>query len=304
MENTTKKQPQIKTNLIFWGLLSAFLLIGFSGLLILTGKEEVPTFSGERALQDVYYQTALGPRVPGSEAHESIIEWITNKSSEAGWVVDIQETTINNIQIKNVVAKKQDGAPEIIIGAHYDSRLYADKDPDPSKWIEPVPGANDGASGVAVLLELARTLPTDLDANVWLVFFDAEDNGNIPNWDWIQGSQAFVRDLRERPEAVVIIDMIGDKDLNIHFESNSDIGLSNEIWATAESLGYQSIFIPTPKYRILDDHIPFVQAGIPAVDIIDFDYAYWHTTQDTPDKVSAESLQVIGDVLTTWLLQK
>jgi len=98
--------------------------------------------------------------------------------------------------------------------------------------------------------------------------------------------------------------MIGDNNLNIYLEKNSDIELSKEIWDIADRLGYASYFIPTPKYQMIDDHIPFLEAGIRSIDIIDFDYPYYHTTQDTPDKVSAESLQIVGDVLLAWLLQK
>ena len=169
---------------------------------------------------------------------------------------------------------------------------------------QPVPGANDGASGVAVLLELARVLPEDLPGEVWLVFFDAEDNGRIPGWNWIMGSQAFVRTLDSHPDAVVIVDMIGDADQNIYQEKNSDKVLTQEIWGVAEDLGYGSSFIPSVKYSMMDDHTPFLQAGIPAIDIIDFDYLYWHTVDDTIDKVSAQSLQAVGDVVYHWVLTK
>ena len=128
----------------------------------------------------------------------------------------------------------------------YDSRMVADQDPDPAKRSEPVPGANDGASGVAVLLELARILPEDFPGTVWLVFFDAEDNGNIPGWDWILGSTAFVDGLQGKPDAAVIIDMIGDADLRIPYERNSDPPLMGEIWNAAAAQGYEEIFVSEP----------------------------------------------------------
>jgi len=298
----TETNPTPHITLII-GLISA---IALGVLLILTAlnREVDIIFDGDRALQDVYYQTALGPRIPGSEAHEKTIDWIVQRAENNGWIIEIQETDIYQTHVRNIIAKNRSEMPEVIIGAHYDSRMYADKDPDSQKWTEPVPGANDGASGVAVLLELTRVLPKDIEKNIWLVFFDAEDNGNIPGWDWILGSQAFVQDYAINPEAVVIIDMIGDKDLNIHLENNSHAELSREIWDIAAKMGYNKHFIPTPKYSILDDHIPFIEAGMRAIDIIDFDYAYWHTTEDTPDKLSAESLEIIGKVLHTWLLQK
>jgi Zn-dependent M28 family amino/carboxypeptidase len=205
--------------------------------------------------------------------------------------------------VQNVIAYRGATRPQIILGAHYDTRMFADNDPDPSKQLEPVPGANDGASGVAVLLELARVLPAD-SAPVWLVFFDAEDNGRIEGWDWILGSQAFVEGLEFQPEAAVIVDMIGDADQNIYIERNSDPALVQEIWNIAAELGYEQSFIPRPKYSMLDDHTPFLQAGIPAVDIIDFDYPYWHTSEDTVDKVSAESLEVVGITLQEWIARR
>jgi Zn-dependent M28 family amino/carboxypeptidase len=164
-----------------------------------------------------------------------------------------------------------------------------------------VPGANDGASGVAILLELARVLPED-SVPVWLVFFDAEDNGRIDTWDWILGSTEFVENNPVQPQAVVIVDMIGDADLNIYKEKNSNSELTNEIWNIAKSLEYDSVFFPEYKHSMIDDHTPFLRAGIPAVDIIDFDYPYWHTLQDTPDKVSGASLQAVGETLQVWVV--
>jgi Zn-dependent M28 family amino/carboxypeptidase len=255
----------------------------------------------------VAFQTDLGPRIPGSEAHRQVIDWIQTETEKHGWQTEVQDAVMLGHPIVNVIAKRlpdQDASiPWIIIGAHFDSRLIADKDPDPEKRSQPVLGANDGASGVAVLMELARTLPSDLQKEIWLVFFDAEDNGNIPGWDWILGSRAFVDNLESQPDAAVIVDMIGDADLNIYMERNSNAELTAQIWATAADLGYAEVFIPLPKYSILDDHTPFLNAGIPAVDIIDFDYPYWHTSEDTDDKVSDQSLQIVGEVLTAWLTQ-
>lgn len=269
-------------------------------------KQKSQQFSGKRAFQDIEFQVSLGPRIPGTQGHREIIDWIAAELSIAGWEVEIQQGEILGQKINNVVGKRggegRHNRPWIILGAHFDTRIYADQDPDPTKRMQTVPGANDGASGVAVLLELARVLPGDIEQDVWLVFFDAEDNGNIPEWDWILGSRAFVQSLQGKPDAAIIVDMIGDADLDIYFERYSDPELSAEIWAVAAELGY-SQFIPIPKYQILDDHVPFLEAGIRAVDIIDFDYPYWHTTEDTIDKVSAESLEAVGETLRVWLLR-
>ena len=263
-----------------------------------------PTFDGERAYQDIATQLSFGPRTPGSEGHAQIVEWLQNELESAGWDVSVQEAPYNDYTIQNVVAKRGQGRPWIIFGAHYDTRIFADQDSNLANRTQPVPGANDGASGVAVLLGLARAFPEDIPGEIWLVFFDAEDNGRISDWDWILGSRAFVATLDGQPDAAVIPDMIGDADLNIYWEQNSDPVLTREIWDVADSLGYSDYFISSPKYRMLDDHTPFLQAGIPAVDIIDFDYPYWHTVDDTLENVSAQSLQMVGDVLLQWGLTK
>ncbi|KAA3647773.1 MAG: hypothetical protein DWQ07_01970 [Chloroflexi bacterium] len=262
-------------------------------------------FDGARALGDVAHQVSLGPRPTGSEAHAQMIDWMVTTLTEIeGWEVEVQRAEYMGVEVANVVAKRGSGEPWIILGAHYDTRLFADSDPDSANHMEPVLGANDGGSGVAVLMELARVLPRDLDKEIWLVFFDAEDNGRIEGWEWIMGSSAFVEGLEAHPDMAVIVDMIGDADLNVYYELNSDTELREEIWAVAGELGYEDRIIPEGKHSILDDHLPFIWAGIPAVDMIDFDYPYWHTVEDTLDKVSAESLQVIGDTLMAWLETK
>jgi hypothetical protein len=257
-------------------------------------------FNGQRAYQDVLAQVAFGPRVPDSLAHAEIITYIQNELRKTGWQAQIQDTTWQGFAIRNIIASRTDQTPQIILGAHYDSRMLADQDPGPGRFA-PVPGANDGASGVAVLLELARTLPKD-SPPAWLVFFDAEDDGGIAGRDWIMGSQAFVAALPFHPRAAIIVDMVGDADLNIYIERNSNAALVAEIWGQAARLGFAQQFIPIVKYSMEDDHTPFLKAGIPAVDIIDFDYPYWHTAADTPDKVSPKSLQIVGETLRTWVM--
>jgi glutaminyl-peptide cyclotransferase len=182
--------------------------------------------------------------------------------------------------------------------------MVADQDPDPAKRTLPVPGANDGASGVAVLLELARTLPANSNTDVWLVFFDIEDQGDIPGWDWILGSQAYAASLTTPPRAVVVVDMIGDANLDIYKEKTSSVDVVTQIWDTAAQAGYSNQFINQDKFSMIDDHTPFLQRGYSAVDIIDFDYPYWHTSSDTADKVSGDSLKAVGDTLTKWIQSK
>lgn len=298
MKRITNRAAAIYLTLI---ALLFFFVIGWYIASFLTREPAPLSFDGSRAYADVQTQVAFGERTPGSAGHAQVREWMRAELESAGWVVEIHETERLGHPIYNVIAKRSGTSPEIILGAHYDTRLIADHDPDISKRNNPVPGANDGASGVAVLLELARTLPQNAPP-VWLVFFDAEDNGRIQGWDWILGSRAFVEEIRVSPRAVVIVDMIGDADLNIHLEKNSDKAIRTEIWETAARLGYGEVFINTEKFGMLDDHTSFLEAGIPAVNIIDFDYEYWHTTQDTADKISAQSLQIVGETLWHWLM--
>lgn len=265
-----------------------------------TTTPDPPAFDGERAYRDVEYQVSLGPRLPGSDAHAQAVDWMQENLRAAGWDVEVQETTRMDHPVRNVIAKRGSGTPWVILGAHYDSRLEASQDSTNPQ--APVPGANDGASGVAVLLELARELPDDLDKQVWLVFFDVEDQGNLPGWDWILGSRAFVDALEGTPDSVVIVDMIGDANLNIPKEQNSDPQLTQEIWDKAAERGHGDVFLDQPGYNILDDHTPFLEKGIRAIDIIDFDYPHWHTQADTADKVAPASLFAVGDTLLHWLI--
>ena len=297
----TKKSIALYLTII--GLLLV-IAVGWYAYALRSQPEPAPvSFDGLRAYADVETQVAFGPRSPGTDGHAQIVAWMRTELESAGWQVEIQKSEALGHPIQNIVAKRSDASPQIILGAHYDSRMFADNDPDPANHTQPVPAANDGASGVAVLLELARTLPKD-SVPTWLVFFDAEDNGRIDGWDWILGSREFVKNNVLQPRAVVIVDMIGDADLNIYKERNSNPELTDEIWAVADSLGYRSLFIPEYKHSMLDDHTPFLEAGIPAVDIIDFDYPYYHTLADTTDKVSAKSLEAVGKTLWTWITQQ
>lgn len=275
--------------------------LGFSLLLVLVGcrgpQKESLTFDGEMAYGHVEVQCDLGPRPTGSPANRAVGDYIISVLESGGWAVETQEFTYRDTPVRNIVGRVGEG-PVVILGAHYDTRRRADQE-DPT---QPVLGANDGASGVAVLLELARVLDRDrLDRQVWLAFFDAEDNGRIDGWEWCVGSSYMANHLEVLPEAVVVVDMVGDADQQFYFEGNSDPALQQELWEIAASLGYTDTFRPEYRWTVYDDHVPFAQRGIPAVDIIDFDYPYWHTTQDTPDKVSPASLERVGRVLEVWL---
>jgi glutaminyl-peptide cyclotransferase len=296
---------------IFLGILLIWGIWKWGGLTgSLENNESPGEFSGEFAYSLAKYQVDLGPRVPGSDSHQKTGDWIVNTLRKNNWEVEEQEGLSQGVKIRNIVGKIGEGKPWVVLGAHYDSRFEADKDPDLKMQTQPVPGANDGASGAAILLELSRVLSGQLDADgdsgfgkgtIWLVFFDWEDNGRIGDYDWIMGSRMFVETLETYPDAAIILDMVGDTDLNIFQERGSDPGLTDQIWDTAARLGFQEQFVPQSKYTILDDHVPFREAGIPAVDIIDFDYPYWHTVSDTMDKISPASLEIVGKTVLDWL---
>ena len=267
-----------------------------------SGNNDGITFDGNHAYELAEEQVEFGDRSPGSEGSERLSSWIEAQLGENGWVVEEQVFQYKDTEITNLIAKRASDKsdPPIILGAHFDTRPNADRDTaEPYAF---VPGANDGASGVAVLLEMSRVLSeADLEAPIWLVFFDAEDSGGIDGWEWSVGSAHFAQKLNVRPLSVVIIDMVGDENLEIYLERNSDELLSQKIWDIASGLGYDA-FIPEYKYAMIDDHLPFRQQEIPAILIIDFDYPYWHTTQDTIDKISAASLKQVGRVIETWIL--
>ena len=291
------------------------LLLGFAGIVVWFGFMAAPAvsqylpdslsknFDGKAAYRHVTAQTDIGPRPSGSQGIRQAQQYITQKLTKYRWSIEYQDFRYRGTPARNIIAKAGQGkGPVIVIGAHYDTRRRADNDPSADRRSDPVPGANDGASGAAVLLELARSLDkSKLKNEVWLVFFDAEDNGRLDGWQFIAGSTYFANNLTVDPEAVIVVDMVGDADQQLYKEQNSTPWLVDQVWGTAGKLGYDKWFLPTVKYSMLDDHTPFLRKGIPAVDIIDFDYPYWHTTQDTADKVSPDSLARVGRVLETLL---
>jgi Zn-dependent M28 family amino/carboxypeptidase len=261
-------------------------------------------FSGARALEHVEALVAFGPRPTGSEANRKAGDYIRRTLERYGWTVEEQEFSYRGERVRNIVGKKGQG-PIIALGTHYDTRPLADR--DATDRSRPVPGANDGGSGAGVLLELARVLGKEAtdQAEIWLIFFDGEDRGGIDGWAWCVGSSHMVADMVARkvplPEYAVIIDMVGDKDQQIYYEWSSSLWLQEKIWRIADELGYRRHFIPQHKYEIIDDHTAFLTWGISAALVIDFDYPYWHTVEDTLDKISVDSLQRVGDVMVTLL---
>jgi glutaminyl-peptide cyclotransferase len=255
-------------------------------------------FDGGSAMRFAQAQCDIGPRPTGSAKGKQTGDYIVSQLKSMGWAVEEQTFEYRKTPIRNLIAKRGQG-PITIIGAHYDTRPRADRDPkDPAS---PIVGANDGASGVAVLLELARVLPANPGKQVWLAFFDAEDWGGIDGWPFSVGADYLAASLKEKPAAVIVLDMIGDSDLQIYYETNSNAPIQQAIFAEADRLGYRANFIPEARYSMTDDHTPFLQRGYPAVDLIDFDYPYWHTLADTCDKISGMSMEKVGRTIAAWL---
>lgn len=257
-------------------------------------------FDGRTAYRHILEQVGFGFRIPGSRASRLTAQYIKDTLEKFGWNVQFQEFNFDGITIRNVIATTSENNPKFLLGTHYDTRSVSDQDENTSNFYTPVAGANDGASGTAVLLEMGRILANS-DKDIGLIFFDAEDQGGINGWDWSIGARYFVSRLDYKPNKVVIVDMVGDQDLEIFLEMNSDQALCAEIWDSAVQLDLQDYIINQVKHSLIDDHIPFIEQGIPACLLIDFDYPFWHTIQDMPDKVSAESLQKVGDILIHWL---
>ena len=278
-------------------------------------------FDGALALEYLEKICEIGPRISATPGMRTQQEVLRRHFEALGATVERQSVKATQpskrgrkFRLVNLVVHWHPQAKRrVLLGAHYDTRPIADREPVARDWKKPFLGANDGASGVAFLMELGRRIPKlDLKVGVDFVFFDAEEYIFVPNYDkFFLGSEYFVRRyVRDKPdyryEAVVVVDMIGDRDLEILPDQRSlqhAEGLVSEIWGIAGELGVRQ-FVLQRGPDILDDHVAFQDAGIPAIDLIDFEYPHWHRLSDTPDKCSAESLDAVGRVLLEWLARK
>ena len=287
-----------------------FILLSAFTIQVNAQFSHVPIFNGDTAYDFLLGQCSFGPRPPGS-ANLTLCKIYIHETLESfGWNVTLQNFTYMETLCTNIIATWNSSInATILLGAHYDTRPEASADPDLLNHTKPILGANDGASGAAVLIELAHVLPTSVRSEVELVFFDAEDSGGINGWDWIQGSAYYVSVLnttrRESIDAMILLDLVGDADLHIPREGSSTISLQNAIWSIASQLGYSETIVDTAGARITDDHRPFLDAGIPAVDLIHYPFPeYWHTLEDTPEKCTAESLEIVGRVLEVFVIEQ
>jgi len=271
---------------------------------ILTAPSD--SFDGDRAFADLKSLVAFGPRPPGSQALDRTRQWITHQLQNAGVEIErdpfVAATPLGPIPMVNLVARiPGTGSSIVIVAGHYDTKRMA------STFV----GANDGGSSAAFLLELARVLVKNKHAlTYWLVFFDGEEA--LKQWsatDGLYGSRHFVGKFASegtltQVRAVIVVDMIADAHLNIHRDVHSTPWLNDLVFTQARHLGYGRYFLYGGR-QIEDDHMPFLERGLPAMDIIDLDYGplnlHWHTRFDTVDRCSPTSLKIVGQVIQTTL---
>ncbi len=285
-----------------------FLCLGFGYQL--TGKGG---FDSQKAYKYLLMQTDLGPRNPGSKGHAACLKLLKSELSKFGAKVMVQPFLYydpeidKTITMSNIIGSfEAEKVNRIILCAHWDTRPMADRD-SPENKDKPILGANDGASGVAVLLELARQLSINPPSiGIDIIFFDGEDYGKEGQLNhYCLGSRYFINNNTSFfPKYAILLDMIGDAQLEITQEGYSlqyAPDLVDKIWKIAADLGI-SQFVPEVRHYVYDDHVILNEGGIPAIDLIDFEYpdqkhSFWHTLEDTPDKCSPESLKAVGDVL-------
>ncbi len=290
-------------------LLGLALIFPLSGVARGLSAGEPTRFSGERAFEDLKRLVAFGPRPSGSKALAEARRWIIRQLKEAGWQVEedsfVATTPIGNIPMTNLVAKLPGARTQVVlIAGHYETKRFDDFY---------FAGANDGGSSAAFLLEMARVLGKRKNLlTTWLVFFDGEEAAR--EWsstDGLYGSRQLVAKLSSsgelgRIESMILVDMVGDAKLDIHRDTNSTGALSDVVFKAARRLGYAKYF-PEATHAVEDDHIPFVNAGVSAVDLIDLDYgpnnSYWHTANDTVEHCSPASLTIVGRVVMATLEQ-
>jgi Zn-dependent M28 family amino/carboxypeptidase len=273
------------------------LLLAGATSLAAQAQERPPAFDGKAALRHVERLVGIGPRVAGTPGGARAREYIEGELRRAGIRTEVRrfeaDTPHGRVAMANVIAVIPGRRPDVVmLGGHYDTKLFGE-----FAFV----GANDGGSSAALLIELARRLAGGpRDYTCWVVWFDGEEARVAwSDRDSLYGSRRLAAELaRERrlPRALVVVDMIGDRDLAIRRESHSAPWLTDIIWAAAARLGHGRHFL-RDVLPVEDDHTPFLRAGVPAALLIDFDFPAWHTAEDTLDTVSAASLAVVGEVV-------
>ena len=283
---------------------------GDSGGSTVTLRVERPPFDAVRAFRDLERQVAFGPRIPGSAGHAQQLEWLETQLralADTVFLDPFEHVTGegHELNLTNVIARF---GPEedswLLLLTHWDTRPKADQSFEEADRDEAVLGANDGASGTAVLLELARMFNEQPPpGGVELLFSDGEDYGPSTE-DMFLGARRYVAGLENPPAYGILLDMVGDADPSFPIEAYSMEGAGQvvqRIWGIAADLGYRRFFPMDRTVRVVDDHVQFIDAGIPVANIIDFDYGpgngFWHTPRDLPENTSSQTLFIVGDVV-------
>ncbi len=271
-----------------------------------------PAFDGDAALALVRTQVAFGPRVPGTPGHARQLAWMVERLDSLAPVVAVDTfshvtTGGDSLTLFNVLASfRPEATRRILLLAHWDTRPRSDAATDPALHDVPVPGANDGGSGTAVLLQLASMfaeVPPPMGVD--LLFTDGEDYGPGVD-DMLLGARRYAANLpsQGRPVYGVLLDMVGDAEGSFPVEEISAEFASvvvRRVWRAAERLGYRDAFPSTVGRELVDDHVPLIEAGLPTANIVDFEYGpgnrYWHTPDDTPERLSAATLEMVGEVV-------
>ena len=276
-------------------------------------------FNGSAAYNYAKAQVDFGPRVPGTAAAQKAGDWIIRQMRARADTVMVQSFTYTTVDgkrlpLRNIIARfRPDLTDRVLYLTHWDSRPISESATTDAEKKMPVPGANDGASGVGMFVALGDLLKrTRPDVGVDLLFTDGEDYGAFgpPEVDVLIGSKYFVTHLPSpgyKPIFGVLWDMIGDKDLRIPYEMNSfqqAPEVVSRVWQTAADLGYGDVFVQESGGLITDDHVPLLNAGMRVIDVIDLTYPPHHTPYDTMDKISAKSLAIVGDVAAALVTRK
>lgn len=323
-----------------WKILTVGTLAGCFALLSCSGRDKqsaatsgaeaaprqelLGNFNADSAYKYIAEQVAFGPRVTGTEPHKAAAEYLIDKLGGFADTITVQNGIVQNykgekLPITNIIAGFRPDMPRrIVLAAHWDTRPWADQSQGSDDRQKPVPGANDGGSGVGVLLEIARQL-SQKPANVGvdIILFDAEDCGKSDGFDsaeetWCLGSQYWAEHMmpytaKNLPVYGILLDMVGGKDARFYYDLFSTQNASTpcvKIWSEAEALGHGAVFPRSVGGVITDDHIFMTRAGIPTADIIELHNEetgtfppYWHTVHDTMDNISKTTLQTVGDVV-------
>lgn len=294
-----------------------------------TGSNEQTTtkmsidFNADSAYDYINRQVLFGPRVPNTESHRNCREWLISELTRHGASVTRQDVKLTafdgtKLDATNIIGSfNPESSDRLLLLAHWDCRPWADADPDPANHKKPVDGANDGASGVGVLLEIARQIGKNTtDKGIDILFVDAEDWGTDGDDEsWALGSRYFANNPHQpgyKPQQAILLDMVGGHNAKFHkeyFSIQNAPSLVDKVWSVAAQSGYENYFLPEIGGAVTDDHVELLKVGIPAINIIEFHPTNgfnptWHTTNDNMTAISKETLKAVGQTVINYIYKQ